>query len=501
MMSPRIDLPCRPRSVKGPFDRERAPGSASFASSRLDISNDLFPVPWTSGVPAPSESGAEARPECGAALAQERAKRKAIDMTRFGLPLFIAVALELNGCGPGWSAPQNIETERTPPGGVFYYFGPKVAAAGTVFGTATAIWTAENTSFHASHLGTSWGAPAAFADHRDSRRAHAVAAGVDGSAVAVFTTNTGLQSVRFAGGAWGAAVPLGEGGGWPAISADRDGNMIAVWRTATHVRAARYLVAGGWQPTETLGADATSIMSTDVSVSPAGYAIAAWCETRSGGASFIVANRFVPTSGWTGATDLGSVPACLHLAGSWAEFSADPTTVDTAIDELNVPAVVWTNGTVQVQRYARHLDGTSSWTAPLALSAGTDDTNPLIAVNRDGDAIAAWQTANGDFNEVRANRYSAEFDRWGGTTLISSAISRPPQLAVGIDSAQHGMVGYLEGGQTVTMRPYDGASFGTPQAISQPGSYEFDMTMTADGQASAAWARANIDVFTATFTP
>ncbi len=31
--------------------------------------------------------------------------------------------------------------------------------------------------------------------------------------------------------------------------------------------------------------------------------------------------------------------------------------------------------------------------------------------------------------------------------------------------------------------------------------WEFDMVMTADGQACAVWETANIDVFTATFTP
>jgi hypothetical protein len=63
------------------------------------------------------------------------------------------------------------------------------------------------------------------------------------------------------------------------------------------------------------------------------------------------------------------------------------------------------------------------------------------------------------------------------------------------------MVAWLDGRQRVTATPYDGARFGTAQTISDIGSYEFDMTMTADGQACAVWAARNIDVFAATFTP
>src|SRR5689334_23004638 len=261
--------------------------------------------------------------ECGAEEpGLDRTRAYARVLTRLGRAGFLAL-FGLSACGPGWTDGQRVEAG-TPEPGRFFYFNPKIAAAGIVFGWATAIWTARLRELHASHLGPGWGAPAAFADHRSFRHAHAVAAAPDGSAIALFTTSTGLSWARHAAGAWSSAASLGESGSWPSISADRDGNMVAVWTTGPTLRAARYLAVSGWQTAESLGT-ADSVTSPDVSVSPSGYAVAAWCERRNDGTSWVVANRFVPGSGWTGATALGSVPTCLTISGTWSDFAGDPS--------------------------------------------------------------------------------------------------------------------------------------------------------------------------------
>jgi hypothetical protein len=408
------------------------------------------------------------------------------------------VAWFLSGCNTGWTEPLLVETG-TPDPTRFFYFAPKVAASGRVLGTATAVWTSRLTELHGSRLGISWSAPAPLGAHRAFRNAHAVSVAPDGSALALFSSESAIRASRYDGTTWAPSVVVDDSGTWPSIGTDRNGSMIGVWTNGTRARSARYAVGSGWQPAESLGAEAVSVTSTDVAVSPAGYAVAAWCERRKDGSSCVVANRYVPTAGWTGATDLGSVPACLVIRGSWADFAPDPATVDTAISELNVPNVLWTNGTAQFQRWTRLPDGTFGWLPPRALSSGVDVIHPRIAVNRDGDALLAWQTY--DTNEVQATRYGVEFDRWGPTVTIAPSVPRPPNLEVGMDSNQRGMVAFLDSRQRVTVRRYDGASFEPALAISDIGSYEFDMVMTADGQACAVWASRQIDVLSAVFTP
>jgi hypothetical protein len=327
--------------------------------------------------------------------------------------------------------------------------------------------------------------------------AHALAVGGDGSAMAVFTRadGTGLDAARFASGSWGAPVSLGEPGGRPSVGADAAGNMLAVWVTADGARSARYVVGSGWTPAESIGGPEV-VVSLSVSTNRAGDGVAAWCERRTAGAQ-IVANTFSPASGWRGATDLASVPACLGKAPTF-DFLPDRTTVDTGITDLGVATVAWTDGDLKYRRFV--ADPRVLWTATQSISTEGGVSNVEIAVNRNGETLAVWQTDGAGRALIEASRYSTASSVWSPASVLAPHGFRPPQIAVGVDDAGRGMVAFIDG-QAATAVRYNGASFLAPVRLGRVGDYELDLAVSGNGYAHFTWVWGQRDLFAAVYTP
>jgi hypothetical protein len=406
---------------------------------------------------------------------------------------WIGLVVVLSGCEEGFRDPVLIESAPATAPGAFPYFGPKVAADGS---QSVVIYTRQFRELRASR-GLPWTAPVTVAGHREYMHAHALAVGGDGSAMAVFTRadGTSLDAARFESGSWGVPVSLGEPGARPSVGADAAGNMLAVWTTADGARSARYVVGSGWTPAESIGGRA-AVVSLSVATNRAGEGVAAWCERREGGAQ-IVANVFSSASGWRGATDLASVPACLGKAPAF-EFLPDRTTVDTGITDLGVATVVWTDGDL---KYRRFVPGARSlWTATQSISTEGDVSNVEMAVNRNGETLVVWQTDGTGRALIEASRFSTASGLWSASSVLAPHGFRPPQIAVGVDDAGRGMVAFING-QAATAVRYDGTSFLAPVRLGRVGDYEIDLAVSGNGYAHVTWVWGQRDLFAAFYVP
>ena len=185
----------------------------------------------------------------------------------------------------------------------------------------------------------------------------------------------------------------GASGSTPRIASDGAGNTVVVWREVdgdtSAIRAAVRPAGGSWASAERISAPAPATESPRLAMDRLGNAVAVW--QRSNGHDSVVQAAIRPAGGaW-------SPPQDLSAPGEPA-FNAD-----VALEAGQVTAV-WT-----VLRDRRTAVETSS--APVAGSWGPVQTlsgpignasTPVVAVDDEGAAVAAWRWADGAYLVVQA---------------------------------------------------------------------------------------------------
>ena len=195
----------------------------------------------------------------------------------------------------------------------------------------------------------------------------------------------------------------------PSIDMDDQGNAIVVWGDKTsatyNIWANRYTAGSGWGVQVLIESDdAGDAMEQQVAADSAGNAIAVWREY--GGPtpsqSHVWANIYNASDGWgvsrlleTNDTDTAGRPRVgFDLAGN--------AIVVLSLTNNTVWKGVWTT------RYAM----SGEWSA-LEWIPGTDGVEPDLAVNQAGQAIVVWRKY-----AVFSNTYRAGFG-WSDTELVS----------------------------------------------------------------------------------
>jgi hypothetical protein len=432
-------------------------------------------------------------------------------MSHFGRPrraTITGLALALAGCSPAWTTPSLVET-RDPMDQSIGYQGPRIAM-GMEVGMSAGMWRMGSGGRLVRATRFTPGLPATtLVSEPGVNSAHAVAVADDGSAIALVALPAGLSWSRHpgtSGATWGPLTPLGEPGRRPGIAGDGRGNMLAVWVADGVVRGARYSVdAGTWGAAVAIGTGEAGPSAIDVSMNTRGDGIAAWCVARADGSRAIAVNRHTSLA-WAGEEILAAVPDCLTRR---TEFDTpSPHTADTAMADTGVPTVIYANGGARVQRYERRGSSPAAWqpvetvwTPPIA---GHRVTHVRVAVNQDGDAMAAWYTEDGGAvpSDVFAVHYSAEFRSYGAVTnLAPLARPRTASLGVGIARDRRGMVVYQRGESTIEARAFNGASFLGTATLAPGGAYEFDFAMHRAGVGVLLYAYANRDIMQAMYRP
>jgi Divergent InlB B-repeat domain len=284
-----------------------------------------------------------------------------------------------------------------------------------------------------------------------------------GNALAIWSRLNGTNEIvqssfRPAGGSFATPVDLsatGQDAFDPQVAFDASGNALAVWRRfngSNDIVQSAFRPAGGvFGAGVDVSATGGSASSPQVAFDPSGNALAVW--HRFSGGHFIVQDSFRPAG--------GVFAAPLDLSATGQDASEPQVAFDPSGDAL----AVWdrSDGSNNiVQRAFRPAGG--AFEAPLDLSAALRDAiEPQVAFDAFGNAIAVWQRFNGT------------------NVIVQAAFGSSPTPTLSVAKAG-------SGSGTVTSQPAGISCGATCSAAYAPGT---DVTLTASpagGSVFGGWS-------------
>lgn len=292
-----------------------------------------------------------------------------------------------------------------------------------------------------------------------------------------------IHASTYENGGWSAPATVDSSAGFsrePRIAAAA-AQAIVVWAqgegggTADDIWANRFVVTGTggtWAAPERLESGAGPARNPVVAMAPTGDAIAAW--TQDGGASDDIRAAVFDagTTTWTdaGAIDTGSADAAapqvaLDAGGSgfgvWTQggsvmasrfngssflapvavtgTSAGATNVHVAFEPGGANAVaVWEQATpTGTDIAAARFTPGGGWTAPVLVeSHPLSATQPRVALDEDGRAVAVWRQDNGTYSAIGTARQVPPDGAWVSFRLFEaddSGNARDPEIAVDVN--------------------------------------------------------------------
>jgi len=303
---------------------------------------------------------------------------------------------------------------------------------------------------------------------------------------------------------WGAPTRIETGtrdASAPRLAVDPSGSVVAVWAqsddnlTSLDIRANRFTPGSGWE-TPTLIEDLPGAASSpDVGVDSAGNEIAVWAQLD-GAVPSIYANRFVPGTGWGTAAPIEASTA----------YASNPV---VAVDPDGSAVAIWTSyeeGHSYNDLWANRFVPGSGWGTPSLLenntrSAQTGD----IAMDPGGNAIALWmqqQVPGSGTYDVWADRF-VPGSGWGTATLIEDGPGHAEPAGVAMDSGGNGIAVFIQDDGTRynnwANRFVPGSGWGTATLIENgPGNVGAPaIAVDSVGNATAVWAQSDGTVYSA----
>ena len=324
-----------------------------------------------------------------------------------------------------------------------------------------------------------------------SAEAPQVAVDPAGDAVAIWQrsngTNTIVQSAtRPAGGPWHSPLDLsaaGQSASEPEVALDAAGNASALWSrsdgTNTIIQSATKPAGGAWQPALDLSAAGKNAEAPQLAVDAAGNAVAIW--RRYNGTNYIVQSSTRPAGGpW-------QPPLDLSAAG---QSASEP---QLAVDSAGNALAIWSlsNGSNTIVQSATRPAG-GSWQVAHDLSTiGRNASEPQIAVDPEANAVAVWSRFDGANSIVQSAGYDAAGPRLRSLLIPTAGTVRQP-LAFSVSPfdvwSAIGSVNWSFG---------DGATAsgaGVSHTYASPGVYPVSVT-AADALANASAASGTVTIF------
>jgi hypothetical protein len=324
----------------------------------------------------------------------------------------------------------------------------------------------------------------------------AVAVDPHGDTTAIWSrfdgTNDIVQAaVRPAGGSWGAVKDLsapGQNARRQHVAVDAQGNVTAVWvrsdGTNNIIQTASRPAGGSWSAAQDLSTAGQNAQQPDVAVNAAGDAVAVW--SRFDGTNNIVQAAVRPVGGsWGAAQDLSAT----------GQNAVDPR---TAVDRLGDATAAWSrfDGTNNIVQAAVRPAG-GSWGAVKDLSAmGQNAFDAHVAVDGLGNATVAWRRFDGANYIVQAATLPAG-GSWGEVKDLSAAGQSAFKSHVASDAAGDVTAVWerLDGEHSIVQAATlpAGGSWGSPQDLSAAGQNANDSFVAVDAQGDviATWYRSN----------
>jgi hypothetical protein len=243
---------------------------------------------------------------------------------------------------------------------------------------------------------------------------------------------------------------------------------------------------GVWHPAEIAKVNASNTSDVQVAVTPDGNAVAVWHEYNGVNAN-VWANVFTLGTGWGTAQ---------QLQVSNTSDEVDPR---IAVNAQGDAAVVWSqNNGVRSDIWYRPYTAGNGWGTATQLSAsnvGLANYSPQVAMNADGDAVFSWTNNDGGDYAAWA-RYMAANGAMGAAARIESATGGTGEVKLAIDAAGNATALWANHdsfNNTVDLwaNTYSNGSWGAGAIIesSAQSVSEFSVTTNSAGVVLAAWTQ------------
>jgi PKD domain len=225
-----------------------------------------------------------------------------------------------------------------------------------------------------------------------------------------------------------------------------------------------------------------------LAVDSGGDAVTAWSDFGGGNENIEAAGTTAPGAGWNSPTKLAES----------SFFIFQPPMPQVAIDSHGDAVAVWEiykNSKWYVQ--ASQMPAGGTWQTPVQLA----ETNyalgqPQVAIDAQGDAVAAWTTSNGSHDLIDASELPAG-GSWQTPAQISGSSEEAAQPHVAMNAAGDAVVAWtIWTGSTNTIAAAElpaGGTWQTPAQISNAGNEDYDPQVAIDehGDVVAVWEHNN----------
>lgn len=277
----------------------------------------------------------------------------------------------------------------------------------------------------------------------------------------------------------------GVSGSTPRIASDGSGNVVAIWREldgdTSAVGAAVRPAGGAWSSAQRISEPAAATESPKLAMDALGNAVAVW--QRSTGRDSVVQAAVRPAGGdWSDPQNL-SAPNEVAFNADVAIRAGRATALWTVLDDRRTA----------IETSSRTIAGTWSSSERISGPIGNAST-PLIALDDAGAAVAAWRWSDGAYLVVQAAMRSTQ-GVWSPPEVLSGAGRSASQPLLAMDANGNALVAWLRfnGSWTaaqVVSRPA-GGSWTEPRNLSERGgnARRLDLAMNARGDAVVTWTQ------------
>ncbi|MDH3623487.1 MAG: hypothetical protein OEQ49_06400 [Myxococcales bacterium] len=228
-------------------------------------------------------------------------------------------------------------------------------------------------------------------------------------------------------GRWGDPVLIAGDASYPQVAVDPNGNAVLVWTQWDGMRwdiwANRFTPSAGWGVAERIGTD-NGGGSPQVAVDPNGNAVAVWTyQDTLGMRADIWANRFTPSAGW-GVAERIETDNLRYAAGP--QVAVDPNGNAVAVWDQRDP--------MRFDIWANRFTPSAGWGVAERIETDNagDASNPQVAVDPNGNAVAVWHQGDPVRFDIWANRFTPSAG-WGVAERIetdNAGGGGSPQVAV-----------------------------------------------------------------------
>ena len=218
--------------------------------------------------------------------------------------------------------------------------------------------------------------------------------------------------------AWGVAQSIG-GEGYPdsySLAVNAEGVALVAWAGGAEgtLWVTQYVPGSGWDTSEQIEGGGLGSTTPAVAIAPNGRAVLVWQEYAN--PEEIRASHYTPSGGWTAAVKISP-----QTAGPGSQGSAYAPHV--AMDGDGNAIAAWPQFDSEANRVvlAARFSSSGQWEEAQAIDDGTADydSSPDVAMDPTGNAVTVWSGNDGQGGRIFASSYVSR-DGWTDARRINS---------------------------------------------------------------------------------